>query len=156
MIKTIFFLLLLSLSLISCGGVVKEYTAAPELYLNPHKYFGKRISDVSALLGVKPNEGGNIVVDTPHHHFLFEHNHGYVSYMDVRFLESRTFDQSRDFKSKPFLKTLAVNVESLDFARKQTHFHTYYDHKERIKLGFSCMYDGAHLSVGFSKKYYGQ
>jgi len=48
-----------------------------------------------------------------------------------------------------------ISPSELDLVRKQTHFHTYYDNKRKIKIGVSCSADGAPLSVGFSSKYYG-
>lgn len=42
-----------------------------------------------------------------------------------------------------------------ELVRRETHCHTYYDHRKKLKINVSCLYDGGPLSVGFSTKYYG-
>ena len=79
----------------------------------------------------------------------------FINYVDIELKKTAPWSQSRPFDSEAILGVLSINPSELELARKQTHFHTYYDHKKRLKIGVSCQYDGAPLSVGFSSKYYG-
>ncbi|MEL6765142.1 MAG: toll/interleukin-1 receptor domain-containing protein, partial [Cyanobacteria bacterium J06607_6] len=64
--------------------------------------------------------------------------------------------QGQEFDSESILGALSIGLSELELVRKKTHFHTYYDHRKRLKVSVSCQYDGAPISVGFSSKYYGQ
>lgn len=79
----------------------------------------------------------------------------FISCVDVELKRTAPHWQDQDFDSEVVLGALSINPAELELVRKQTHFHTYYDHKKRLKVSVSCPYDGAPLSVGFSSKYYG-
>jgi len=61
---------------------------------------------------------------------------------------------NKPFDSEIVLGCLSINPSELDLVQKQTHYHHYLDHKRKLKIGVSCSYNGAPLSVGFSTKYY--
>lgn len=128
--------------------------AIPELFQKPYKYISMPVSRASEKFGVKENQGGNLVVDTPNHHILFEANNGVISYVDVEFNGTGPCSQTAGFDSEPLLRALGIDPNSLEFAKKQAHYHRYYDHTNRLKIGVACQYDEANLSVGFSSKYY--
>jgi hypothetical protein len=79
----------------------------------------------------------------------------FISYVDVEIKKTAPWSQSRPFDSEQILGVLSINPSELELVHKQTHFHTYYDHKRKLKVSISCQYEGAPLSVGFSSKYYG-
>lgn len=112
------------------------------------------VSRASEMFGVKENQGGNLVVDTPNHHILFEANNGIISYVDVEFNGTGPCSQTAGFESEPLLRALGIDSNALELAKKQAHYHRYYDHTNRLKIGVACHYDEANLSVGFSSKYY--
>lgn len=78
----------------------------------------------------------------------------YISFVEVDFLMTAPYYQHHEFDSQPLLGALSIGVHELELARKVTHCHTYYDHKKRMKITVSCLYDGAPLSVSFGTKYY--
>ncbi|HAS3656067.1 TPA: hypothetical protein I6199_003020 [Vibrio cholerae] len=142
--------------LTGCGSEEK-ITKVDINFLQPYVYIGQSVEKVSDKLSATPNEAGNLIIDTKQHHFLFESSDGSnVSYVDVQFLETTPCDQNKSFNSVNILAALGINADNLELARKQKHFHTYYDHENRLKVGVSCLYNGASLNASFSKKYYGQ
>ncbi|WP_120510311.1 hypothetical protein [Photobacterium salinisoli] len=154
--KKYIFLMFLPLLLVGCG-TDKKLTRVDENFLKPYIYIGQPVQKVAEKLSAKPNSIGNVIIDSKQHHFLFESSDGsVVSYVDVQFLETSPCAQSRSFDSASVLAALGVNVDSLELIRKQAHFHTYYDHENRLKVGVSCLYNGAAINASFSKKYYGQ
>lgn len=128
--------------------------AIDQLFKQPYKYISTPVSRASGIFGVKENEGGNLIVDTPNHHILFEANNGLISYVDIEFNGTGPCSQTAGFDSEPLLRSLGIEPNSLELAKKQAHYHRYYDHTNRLKIGVTCSYDGANLSVGFSSKYY--
>jgi len=121
----------------------------------PFQYMGMSIEDAARAVGGKPNKVGNIIVDSEQAHMLLEAEGNFINYVDIELKKTAPWSQSRPFDSAAILGVLSINPSELELARKQTHFHTYYDHKKRLKIDVSCQYDGAPLSVGFSSKYYG-
>jgi hypothetical protein len=99
---------------------------------------------------------GNIIIDSAQAHMLLDATGEGISYVDVELKQTAPCSQTTAFDSEPVLGALSINPSELEFARKQTHFHTYYDHKRKVKVGVRCLYDGAPLSVGLSSKYYGK
>ncbi len=120
----------------------------------PFQYIGMSIADVARVVGCKPNQVGNIIVDSEQAHMLLEAEGNFISYVDIELKKTAPWSQSLPFDSEAILGVLSINPSELELVRKQTHFHTYYDHKRKLKIGVSCQYDGAPLSVGFSSKYY--
>lgn len=121
----------------------------------PFKYIGMSISDASEAVGEEPNKVGNIIVDSEKAHLLLEADGNFISYVDIELLQTAPWSLNRPFDSEALLGVLSINPSELELIRKQTHYHTYYDHARKLKIGVSCQYDGAPLSVGFSSKYYG-
>jgi hypothetical protein len=121
----------------------------------PFQYMGMTIQDAAAATGGVPNEVGNIIIDTNECHMLLESEGNFVSYVDISLKRTAPHRQDQEFDSEVILGALSINPSELEFVRKKTHSHTYYDHKKRLKVSVSCHYDGAPLSVGFSSKYYG-
>jgi hypothetical protein len=120
----------------------------------PFQYIGMPIADVAKAVSSKPNEVGNIIIDSEQAHMLLEAEGNFISYVDVELKKTAPWSQSRPFDSVAILGVFSINPSELELARKQIHFHTYYDHKRKLKIGVSCQYEGAPLSVGFSSKYY--
>jgi len=124
-------------------------------FQRPFQYIGMSIANAAKATGGTPNAVGNIVIDSAHAHLLLEANGNVISYVAVGLKQTAPCSQTRAFDSEPLLDALGLSPSALDVVRKQTHFHTYYDHKRKLKVGVSCDYDGAPLTVGFSSKYYG-
>lgn len=120
----------------------------------PFQYIGMSIADAARAVGGKPNKVGNIIIDCEQSHMLLEAEGNFINYVDVEIKKTAPWSQSRPFDSEAILGVFSINPSELELVRKQTHFHTYYDHKRRLKIGVSCQYEGAPLSVGFSSKYY--
>ena len=72
----------------------------------------------------------------------------------IELKKTAPWSPSRLFDSEAILGVLSINPSELELVRQQTHFHTYYDHKRKLKIGISCQDEGAPLSVSFSSKYY--
>lgn len=121
----------------------------------PYKYIGMSISEASEAVGEKPNKVGNIIIDSEQAHLLLEADGNFISYIDIELLKTAPWNQNSPFDSEAILGALSINPLELELVRKQTHFHTYYDHKRKLKVSVSCQYDGAPLSVGISGNYYG-
>jgi len=121
----------------------------------PFQYMGMAIQDAARVTGGTPNDVGNIILDTEECHMLLEAEGNFISYVDVELKRTAPHRQDQEFDSEMVLGALSINPSELELVRRKTHFHTYYDHKKRLKVSVSCQYDGAPLSVGFSSKYYG-
>jgi hypothetical protein len=121
----------------------------------PFQYIGMPIAKAAKATGGTPNAVGNIIIDSEQAHMLLEAEGNFISYVDVALKHTAPCSLTRAFDSEPVLGVLSINPSELDFARKQTHFHTYYDHKRKLKVSVSCQDNGGPLSVGFSSKYYG-
>lgn len=121
----------------------------------PFQYMGMTIQDAARVTGGTPNDVGNIILDTDECHMCLEAEGNFISYVDVELKRTAPHRQDQEFDSEMVLGALSINPSELELVRKKTHFHTYYDHKKRLKVSVSCLYDGAPLSVGFSSKYYG-
>lgn len=121
----------------------------------PFQYIGMSITDVIKTISSKPNQAGNFIVDSEQAYMLLEAEGNFINYVDIELKETAPWSQSKPFDSEAILGVLSINPAELELIRKQTHFHTYYDHKRKLKVSVSCQYDGAPLSVGFSSKYYG-
>jgi TIR domain len=121
----------------------------------PFQYIGLSVPDAAKAVGHSPNKVGNISIDTEDCHMVLEAEGNFISYVDVELKKTAPFYQDREFDSEPILGALSINPAELDLVRKETHCHTYYDHRKKLKINVSCLYDGGPLSVGFSTKYYG-
>lgn len=121
----------------------------------PFQYIGMTIDYASNNVGQKPNEVGNIIVDNDDCHMYLEAEGNFVNYVEIELKKTAPHLQTQEFDSTPILGALSINPSELDFVRKQTHYHTYYDHRKKLKIGVTCSYDGAPLTVLFSAKYYG-
>lgn len=121
----------------------------------PFQYVGMPVEGAAKAVGGTPNKAGNIVVETEDARMLLETEGNFVNYVDIELKKTAPCSLTQEFESEPLLGVLSINPSELELARKQTHFHTYYDHKRKLKVGVSCDYDGGPLSVGFSSKYYG-
>jgi len=120
----------------------------------PFQYIGMPIADAAKAVGSKPNEVGNIIVDIEQVHMLLEAEGNFINYVDVQLKKTAPLSQNRPFDSEAILGAFSINPSELELARKRIDFHTYYDHKRKLKISVCCQYEGAPLSVGFSSKYY--
>ncbi|WP_412478508.1 toll/interleukin-1 receptor domain-containing protein [Azonexus sp. IMCC34839] len=141
------------------GALDKAYTKALVMlsrpFHRPFQYMGMTIQDAARATGGTPNDVGNIILDTDECHMCLEAEGNFISYVDVELKRTAPHRQDQEFDSEAVLGALSINPSELELVRKKTHFHTYYDHRKRLKISVSCLYDGAPLSVGFSSKYYG-
>ncbi len=147
---------IVTLSLILCSSIAlaKEIKPIPDIYKEPYKYFSKSSKQVASILSKPANRVGNIIIDTKDFHILFEARNNVIGFADVEIKGTGPCSQKVDFDSPPLLKALGINPNDLELNRKATHSHRYYDHTNKLKIVASCSYDGAPLSVSFSKKYY--
>lgn len=122
----------------------------------PFRYMGMSVEKAEKAVGIQANDVGNIIVENSECKMLLEAEGNFISYVDVELKRTAPHNQSTEFDSESILGALSIGLSELELVRKKTHFHTYYDHRKRLKIGVSCQYDGAPISVGFSFKYYGQ
>lgn len=122
----------------------------------PYQYIGMQINQAETATGGLANEVGNIIVENDECEMLLEAEGNFVSYVEVRIKRTAPHYQHQEFDSESILGSLSLSLSELELARKQTHYHTYYDHRRQLKVGVSCQYDEAPISVSFSAKYYGQ
>lgn len=102
-----------------------------------------------------PNVVGHIILDSDECHMLLEAEGNFINYVDVELRRTAPHYLRQEFDSEPVLGALSINPAEMELVKKATHYHHYYDHRRRLKISVSCLYDGAPLSVGFSSKYYG-
>jgi len=121
----------------------------------PFQYMGMTIADAAKEVEHEPNKVGNIIVDTDDCHMLLEAEGNFIQYIDIDVKKTAPQYLDREFDSEPVLASLSINPAELDLVRKRTDYHTYYDHRKKLKISVSCPYDGSPLNVGFSSKYYG-
>ena len=121
----------------------------------PFQYIGMSVEKVEKAVGTQANDAGSIVVENDECKMLLEAEGNFINYVDVEIKRTAPHYQTQEFDSESILGALSIALSELELIQKQTHFHTYYDHRKRLKVGVSCQYDGAPISVGFSSKYYG-
>lgn len=136
-----------------------SYTNIPmcrKPFHRPYQYMGMTVNQASELLDKKPNKVGNIVIETKECRLFLEAEGNFINYVEIDLKKTAPHRQDQEFESEIILGALSINPAELEFARKKTHYHTYYDHRKKLKISVSCQYDDAPLSVGFSSKYYGE
>ncbi|AFK03412.1 TIR protein [Emticicia oligotrophica DSM 17448] len=121
----------------------------------PFQYIGMTISQLESILKVKSNDVGNLVVENDECRMFLEAEGNFVSYVEVDIKRTAPHFLNKEFDSEPLLGALSISLSELELERKQTHHHTYYDHRRKLKVSVSCTYDGSPLCVSFSSKYYG-
>ena len=119
----------------------------------PFQYIGMSIADASRAVGGNPNGAGNIIIDSEQAYMLLEAEGNFINYVDVQ-LKKTAWSPKNPFDSEAILGVFSINPSELELVCKRTDFHTYYDHKRKLKIHVCCHYEGAPLSVGFSSKYY--
>lgn len=121
----------------------------------PFQYMGMTVDTAAQAVGGIQNAVGNIILDTQECHMLLEAEGNFINYVDVELKRTAPHYQHQEFDSEPLLGAFSINPAELELVKKQTHYHHYYDHPRKLKISVSCLYDGAPLSLGFSRKYYG-
>jgi hypothetical protein len=121
----------------------------------PFQYIGMTIQEAAREVGASPNDVGNIVLESDDCHLLLEAEGNFVQYVDLTLKFTGAHTQIQGFDSEAILGAVSISPAELELVRRAPHYHTYYDHAKRMKIGVSCQYDGAPLSIGFSRKYYG-
>jgi len=121
----------------------------------PFQYIGMSVADAAKSTGGTPNKAHNIIIDSEQSHLLLEAEGNFISFVEVELKKTSPCSQSVSFDPETILGALSINPSELEFVRKKTHSHVYYDHKRKLKISVSCDYDGGPLTVAFSSKYYG-
>ncbi len=121
----------------------------------PFQYIGLSIQKVEEQVGAKANDVGNIIVENDLCKMVLWAEGNFINFVEVDILSTAPHNQDQEFDSEPLLGALSVGIHELDLERKKTHCHTYSDHRKRLKVTVSCLYDGSPLSVSFGSKYYG-
>lgn len=125
-------------------------------FYRPFQYLGMKILQVEKELNVKSSETGNIIIENEECKMFLEAEGNFVAYIEVEIKRTAPHTFNREFDSEPLLGSLSISISELELVRKQTNFHTYYDHRRKIKVSVHCPYDSSPLTVAFSPKYYGQ
>lgn len=121
----------------------------------PFQYMGMTVDNAEQSVNALSNKAGNIIIENEECRMLLEAEGNFINYVEVAIKRTAPHKQNQEFDSEPVLGVLSIGLSELELVRKQTHYHTYYDHRKRLKVSVSCSYDGAPLTVGFSSKYYG-
>lgn len=121
----------------------------------PFQYIGRNVKEIHEIVGGELNEDGNIIVESNECRMSLEREGNFVSFIEIDIKQTAPFNQDQAFDPEPMLGALSINPSELDLVHSQTHCHTYYDHKKKLKVTVMCVYDGAPVSVAFSSKYYG-
>lgn len=121
----------------------------------PFQYMGMSIEKAEKEVNGIANAVGNIIIENDECRMCLEAEGNFISYVELDLKNTAPHFQNQEFDSEPILGALSIGLSELEFARKKTHYHTYYDHRRKLKISVSCLYDGAPLSVSFSSKYYG-
>jgi hypothetical protein len=121
----------------------------------PFQYLGMNADETAKKLNSERNEGGNIVVENDECRFYLEAEGNFISYAEIDIKATAPFFQSKPFDPEPMLGSLSINPNELDLIKSQTHCHTYYDHRKKLKINVMCVHDGGPISVSFGSKYYG-
>jgi len=121
----------------------------------PFQYMGMSIDKAEREVNGTANAVGNIIVENEECRMYLEAEGNFISYVEVDLKRTAPHYQNQEFDSEVALGALSIGLSELELVRKKTHYHTYYDHRRKLKVGVSCLYDGAPLSVAFSSKYYG-
>ncbi len=121
----------------------------------PFQYIGMPLNKVEVQVGVKVNDVGNIIVETNQCKMVLWSEGNFISFVEVDLLVTAPHNLNQEFDSEPLLGALSIGLHELELDSSKTHCHTYSDHRKRLKITVSCLYDGAPLSVSFGSKYYG-
>lgn len=121
----------------------------------PFQYMGMTIQEAAQATGGAPNKVGNIIIDTDECHMFLEAEGNFISFVEIELKRTAPHRQDQEFDSEMILGALSISPSELEPVGRKTHVHTYYDHKRRLRVSVSCLYNDAPLSVGFSSKYYG-
>lgn len=121
----------------------------------PFQYLGMAVQKVKIEFDVTANSAGNIIIETDDCRMFLEAEGNFISYIEVDIKATAPHNINQEFDSEPVLGCLSVGLNELDLIRKQTHAHTYYDHRRKLKVIVLCYEDEAPLTVSFGSKYYG-
>lgn len=116
---------------------------------------GLSVLDAAKATGGEPNPVGNIIIDTDEVHMLLECEGNYISFVSIDLKRTAPQYQNKSFDPVPALGALSINPGELEPIRSALHYHHFSDHRRKLKVSVSCLYDGAPLTVSFSSKYYG-
>lgn len=134
---------------------VKNLPMMTKPFHRPFQYMGMTIDRAEREVNGTANAVGNIIVENEECRMCLEAEGNFISYVEVDLKRTAPHYQNQEFDSEVALGALSIGLSELEFVRKKTHYHTYYDHRRKLKISVSCLYDGAPLSVAFSSKYYG-
>lgn len=121
----------------------------------PFQYIGMSVKEVFSIVGGELNSAGNIIVENDECRMFLEAEGNFISFVEVDLKQTMPFNQNQEFDPDLMLGALSINPSELDLVRSQTHCHTYYDHKKKLKIIVMCVYDEGPISVSFGSKYYG-
>ena len=120
----------------------------------PYNLIDLPVKEAASRVGVQPNQANNITFDTDKHHVFLEADGSTVGYADLEFRGNPPCSQKQAIDSATALQSLGIDAKELELAIDKPDNHTYYDHKRSLKVSVSCNYEGAPLTVGFSRKQY--
>ena len=121
----------------------------------PFQYIGLRADDVAQRVGAVANSAGNLVVENSDCRMYLEVEGAFVSYIEADLKGTRPFLTTQEIDSEAVLGAFSIGAHELELVRMKTNFHTFYDHRKKLKVSVCCYQDGMPISVSFSAKYYG-
>ena len=140
-----------ALVLLLGAGLAGAEDAKPQ---TPYRYLGMPVKEVANQTGVQPNQANNITYDSQGRHVFLQASGGTVDYADVEFRQSTPCAPNQELDAGGALQALGIDPAGLELAIRKPDNHTYYDHQRGLKVSVTCNYEGAPLTVGFSRKQY--
>ncbi|HFG9908453.1 TPA: toll/interleukin-1 receptor domain-containing protein, partial [Salmonella enterica subsp. enterica serovar Victoria] len=120
----------------------------------PFQYMGMQVPQVEKIFECKGNEVGSIIVEGDDCRMYLEAEGNFISYIEVDFKKTASHYQNKDFDSEIFLGALSIGLSELERVGKKTYSNAYYDHRRKLKITVSCLYDEVPITLSFSSKYY--
>ncbi|OXU08789.1 hypothetical protein B9P84_27170 [Citrobacter braakii] len=106
-----------------------------------------QLSQAENIFECKGNEVGSIIIEDEDCRMYLEAEGNFISYIEVDFKKTAPHYQNQEFDSELFLGALSIGLSELDLVGKKTHSHAYYDHRRKLKITVSCLYDDDLLPI---------
>lgn len=121
----------------------------------PFQYIGLRADDVASRIGATSNSAGNLVVESDDCRMYLEVEGAFVSYIEADLKKTASMSTLELIDSEAALGAFSIGAHEVVLVRTRSNFHTYYDHRKKLKVSVCRYEEGMPISVSFSAKYYG-
>lgn len=144
--------ILTALILSACTSRIIE--PVPEEYKQPYRYLGQQVDEAAKFFRIAPNPADKIIIDMKDYQFMWESNNNVLTYAEVVFNTAGKCSLKKRVPAEVLLKRLGIREYPLEKIISRDALSTYYDHKNKVKIGVSCDEEGGLYRIYFSQKYY--